>query len=141
MSILTKTIFGRIYVFSPGNFYKILHDIPHYEEHFKLNNGLYGKFHFEKFKYGIDNKYFKIESNIIIESTKNKDKYVEYYLYKYNNNQYSEIHKLNLMNMINPSKSILIESIPKIIMNELYTKTDKNITWCNCCGDRYNNKN
>jgi hypothetical protein len=141
MNNLTRTIFGRIYVFSPGQFYKIQDNITYYTEHFKLDNGLYGKFHYEKFKYGIDNKYFKIESNIIIESTKNKDKYVEYYLYKYYNNTYSELHKLDLMNMINPSKSILIESIPKTIMNELYFKTDKNILWSNCRDYRSYNKN
>ena len=133
---LTRTIFGRMYVFCPGHFYKMQDNILRYTEHFALNNGLYGKFHYEKFKYGFDNKHFKIESNIIIESIKNKDKYVEYYLYKYDNNTYSEIHKLNLINQINPSKSIVIESIPKPIMQEIYYKSDKNIKWCNCCGDR-----
>lgn len=139
MSHLTKTIFGRMYVYNPGHFYKLQNNILNYSEYFDLNNGLYGKFQYEKFKYGFDNKNFKIESNIIIESTKNKDKYVEYYLYKYNNKTITEIHKLikiNILNMKEPSKSIVIDSIPKNILQEMYTKNDSNIKWCKCCGDR-----
>jgi hypothetical protein len=113
-----------------------------YHEKFTLDTNdpdrLNGIFYFKKMYFGhsTDINVWSIYSDIIILDNKNKNKYIEKYIFKQIYDKSSEEYEFGKMFYNNSFMSyspINFNDLSDNIKNLIYLKNDKNIIECSCC--------
>lgn len=140
MANLAKTLFGRLYGLN-----RIEHFSKYaknetlyngiYKEYFTLgrNNLISGELYYKYTNFGEkkDNYYYE-KSFIIISIDGISDKYIEKIKQEYNKNGFINEHYIYLYENIVKYKPIEFDKIPKLLLDLLEKKDDKNIIKCSC---------
>ena len=105
-----------------------------------------GGFYFNKRYYGatVDINVSTIYADIIIIDNKNYNKYMERYIFRQTYDKFQETYtfgKLFYSNQFQSYTPLTINKLSKELKSLIYSKSDKNITECSCCGNLNNVNN
>ena len=153
MNYLSSSLFGRMYFYNLQNHFnnKIMKAPPvisyNYYELFNLDindtDRFKGGFYFNKRYYGATTaiNVSTTYADIIIMDNKNYNKYIERYIYNQIYDKFEEEYtfsKLFYCNQFQSYASLTINDLSNELKSLIYSKSDKNITECSCCGKANN---